>query len=430
MKGNRWTFLVLLFAAFVFGVVANASAADPDWSNLAPKGVGKSVMDWDVGVTKYDQKKAYKGFTLWASMGQKGKVYLMDMKGKVVHSWRMPTPPGNYGFLLENGNLLYAGRTKTGHGGKTHHMSGKGGVIYERTWDNKSVVKLYQPHQHHDFDKMPNGNYVLILWEPLSKGKRSRVRGGVPGTEHSDGWIFEEKIVEVDPNNNVVWEWLPSEHLEFKDYPVGPLEDRLEWLHANSLDYLPAGNPITGKEGVMISLRHPSACIIVDKATGEVVWRYGGFMEGEWGRLGAQHDFQMIPEDLPGGGNILIFDNGQHLPSVKASNSYWGFAHSRILEISPRSKRVLWEYDHRDPEWKFPIQRKWKFSAPFISGAQRLPNGNTLICDGPSGRIFEVTKKKEIVWEFINPEQKGIFRAYRYGPDFPAFKGKNLPNPR
>ena len=429
MKTKRWTFLALLLTAFLFYAVPQATAADPDWSKLAPKGEGKSVTEWPVGVTKYNQKEAYKGFTLWCSMGQKGKVYLMDMKGKVVHTWNMPLPPGNYGFLLENGNLLYAGRTKFGHGGSDHHMSGKGGVVYEESWDGDTITKLYQPNQHHDFDKMPNGNYLAILWEPLPRDMWSRVIGGVPGTEFSDGYIFEEKIVELDPQNNVVWEWLPSQHLSFEDYPVGPLDDRLEWLHANSLDYLPAGNPITGKEAIMISLRHPSTCIIVDKASGKVVWRYGGFIEGEWGRLGQQHDFSMIPENLPGGGNILIFDNGDKLPSVKAANMYWGIGHSRVLEIDPDSKKVKWEYDHEDKDWDFPIPQKDKFHSGYISGAQRLPNGNTLICDGAHGRIFEVTKSKEIVWEFINPEQKAIFRAYRYGPDFPGFKGKNLPNP-
>jgi hypothetical protein len=316
-----------------------------------------------------------------------------------------------------------------GHGGRSHHMSGKGGLIIEADWDGKILTKIYQPPAHHDLDKLPNGNYMVVLWEPLSEEKRAKVIGGVPGTEFPDGWIFEEKVVEVDPKGNVVWEWLASDHMSFEDYPVCPMDDRLEWLHANSIDYLPAGNPITGKEGVMLSLRHVSACIIVDKATGEVVWRYGGFIDGEWGRLGAQHDFTMIPEDLPGGGNVMIFDNGDPLPSVPAANMYWGIAHSRVLEIDPKSKKTVWEYDHQDEEWKFPIQRKHKFHAGYISGAQRLPNGNTLICDGPSGRIFEVTEKKEIVWEFMNPENLAIFRAYRYGPDFPGFKGKNLPDP-
>jgi hypothetical protein len=359
----------------------------------------------------------------------------MDMKGKIVHKWTNRFDPGLYAELLENGNLLYSGRTKVGYGSpKNHHMSGKGGILYEKTWDNDTVAKVKNRSAHHDQCKLPNGNYLQTVWEPVPKG--FRVLGGMPGTEFPDGKIFEEIITETDANNNRVWEWRASDHLNAADYPICPLDDRLEWLHVNSVDYLPADNPITKTESIMLSMRHPSTCIIFEKATGKVQWRYGGCLEGEWGRLGAQHDFIMIPEDLPGGGNVMIFDNGMKLPAYgeneeikKNSNSYWGFSHSRVLEIDPKSKRVVWRYEHTDKNWKFPIPKKWLFNSPYISGAQRLPNGNTLICEGGTGRVFEVTKGKEIVWEFINPEHKAIFRAYRYGPDFPGFKGKKLPKP-
>ena len=122
-----------------------------------------------------------------------------------------------------------------------------------------------------------------------------------------------------------------------------------------------------------------------------------------------------------------IFDNGIGLPSVKASGLYWGIDHSRVLEIDPKTKKVVWSYYHQDKSWKFPIKTKWLFNSPYIAGAQRLKNGNTLICEGGTGRIFEVTSSGEIVWEFINPDRKAIFRAYRYGPDFEGFKGKDLP---
>jgi hypothetical protein len=94
--------------------------------------------------------------------------------------------------------------------------------------------------------------------------------------------------------------------------------------------------------------------------------------------------------------------------------------------VDPRTKEIQWEYKVR-PGWEF-------FSA-FISGAQRLPNGNTLICEGMTGRLFEVTRESEMVWEYVNPffgyeERFGngnrVFRAYRYSPDFSGFKGKTL----
>jgi hypothetical protein len=429
MIKNRLVLALMVVALLAATACQTAPARPAARAGDLAAGPGRSVTEWPVGVTKYVPESCYNGYTLYCSLAGDGTVNLIDMKGTVVHSWKMPYQPGMYGELLPDGTLLYAGRSQMGYGGEKYHMSGKGGVIIESDWNGKTLNKIFVPNHHHDQAKLPNGNYLMILWENLSKAKRTQVRGGVPGTEFPDGSIFEEIIAEVDRSGKTVWSWKASDHLKLEDYPVCAENDRLEWLHANSVEYLPADNPITGTESVMVSLRHPSACIIFEKATGNVQWRYGGCMEGEWGRLGAQHDFQMITKGLPGAGNVLIFDNGMNLPSVEASGLYWGMAHSRVLEIAPKSKKVVWVYEHTERDWKFPIQPMWKFNSPYIAGCQRLPNGNTLICEGGTGRIFEVTEKKEIVWEFINPDKKAVFRAYRYGLEYPGLAGKGLPKP-
>ena len=100
--------------------------------------------------------------------------------------------------------------------------------------------------------------------------------------------------------------------------------------------------------------------------------------------------------------------------------------------MDPKNNEIKWEY-LGDP----PIS----FYSYHISGAERLPNGNTLICEGAPGRIFEVTPGKEIVWEYINPFMvenaaeagaspsiypTALFRAHRYGPDHPGLRDKDL----
>ncbi|MBT4940429.1 MAG: aryl sulfotransferase, partial [Rhodospirillaceae bacterium] len=73
------------------------------------------------------------------------------------------------------------------------------------------------------------------------------------------------------------------------------------------------------------------------------------------------------------------------------------------------------------------------FYSPHISGMQRLANGNTLICEGGKGCIFEVTPEGEVVWEYVsdtwthNPAQgdvNWIFRAYRYAADSPQIQNR------
>jgi outer membrane protein assembly factor BamB len=126
----------------------------------------------------------------------------------------------------------------------------------------------------------------------------------------------------------------------------------------------------------------------------------------------------MIAKGLPGAGNILIFDNGGSsgfgTPSAIApsGSGIYARATSRILEIDPVTFELVWSYDGPN------------FYAMNISGAQRLPNGNTLITEGPSGRIFEVTVEGEIVWEYIHPafvgarESNSVYRAYRVPYDW------------
>ena len=119
---------------------------------------------------------------------------------------------------------------------------------------------------------------------------------------------------------------------------------------------------------------------------------------------------------------MLLFDNGQH----RRGSSY-----SRVIEIDPATNEVHWEYDGSP---------RVSFYSNYISGAERLPNGNTLICEGASGRFFEVTARGEIVWEYINPflvygartgrekpeNSNATFRCHRHGPDHPALSGRDL----
>jgi hypothetical protein len=108
---------------------------------------------------------------------------------------------------------------------------------------------------------------------------------------------------------------------------------------------------------------------------------------------------------------VLIFDNGTHRRDHPAP-------YSRVIEVDPRTSAIVWEYHD---------QSLFDFFSPYISGAQRLANGNTLICEGCDGRIFEVTSDGQVVWEYVNPHffvepgrpglNNWVFRAFRYTPD-------------
>jgi hypothetical protein len=89
------------------------------------------------------------------------------------------------------------------------------------------------------------------------------------------------------------------------------------------------------------------------------------------------------------------------------------------LEINPITLEIEWQYTPREAGFVMPLDAA-RFYSPFISSAQRLPNGNTLITEGSDGRIFEVTAQHEIVWEYISPYWRQpplslnlVYRAYR-----------------
>ncbi|MEA1929147.1 MAG: arylsulfotransferase family protein, partial [Candidatus Auribacterota bacterium] len=133
---------------------------------------------------------------------------------------------------------------------------------------------------------------------------------------------------------------------------------------------------------LLICLRHAALVLILNPETREIVWSWGpGIL-----------DWPHMPTMLDNG-NILIYDNGAHR------------TYSRILEIDPVEKRIVWEYQADPPE---------KFYSRTRGSNQRLPNGNTLICESERGRVFEITPTGEVVWEFYNPDIRDGHRRLIY----------------
>ena len=174
---------------------------------------------------------------------------------------------------------------------------------------------------------------------------------------------------------------------------------RGEWTHCNGLTEL-----LNGRHLHSASARPARSSSSASK-TGDVYWRFGP------GELSHQHN----PTQLDNG-NLLIFDNGETREQ--------GGVYSRVVELDPNAREIVWQF-RGDPALSF-------FSTG-ISGAQRLPNGNTAICDGRTGRLFEVTAEGDVVWEYMNPEtrqwrgekhNRAVFRALRYAVDGPEVRGR------
>ena len=344
-----------------------------------------------VGLRACDAQLASPGYTLFAPLTGGGTVYLIDLHGEIVHQWQLPYSPGLYGRLTERGTLVYNGKVPEESERFIADKGWKGGAILEMGWDGDVLWELRQPDHHHDGIVLANGNVLFLCLGQVPDEIASAV---LEGEEPHD--LYADYLVEMTRAGEAVWEWRSWEHLDpLADKPLAAREDREEWTHGNTVAELPNGD-------ILISLRDLSTIAIIDRQSGDLRWRYGS------PNLAQQH----APTPLPNG-NILVFDNGTRRP-----DHFMPF--SRVLEIDPGSREIVWGYQERQDV---------DFFAPHLSNAQRLPNGNTLICEGTFGRIFEVTESGDTVWEYINPvyaappnkpegsPRNALFRAYRYPPE-------------
>ncbi len=444
---------------------------------------------------------AYAGFTLFAP-NFTTTTFLVDMDGRVVHRWRSDHEPGQSAYLLPNGNLLRTGNV--GPGNRTFHGGGAGGRVQEYTWEGSLVWDFtYSSDEHllhHDVRRLPNGNTLMIAWERKTADQcRAAGRAEVLSAK---GDLWSDFVIEVRPvgmtGGEIVWEWHAFDHLVQEDDAKSPKYGRLaehpgridanhqrwaeqtpdaewerlrglgyvgaagprldpDWLHTNSVDY----DPIHDR--ILLSVLGFNEVWIIDHGTtteeaagpaGDLLWRWGnpkacGLGTSADRRLFAQHDASFIPAGCPGAGNVLVFNNGRGRPGGDASS-----VEEIVLPLDGDGRFVRDSgkpFGPDAPVWTFAAEG---FYSDHISGAQRLPNGNTLVCSGDQGWIFEVTPDGALVWEhkYVSAEPrperrppppgsggpKGgppgrppenpscIFRAYRYGVDFPAFIGKEL----
>jgi hypothetical protein len=199
-----------------------------------------------------------------------------------------------------------------------------------------------------------------------------------------------------------------------------------DWLHINSMAtlgrnrwYEDRGDARFHPDNIIISSREANFLAIISRQSGHIVWRVGPDMGSdqpsrELGQLVGQHHAHMIPWGLPGAGNILVFDNGG-TSGYGGSEGYYKHTRlwSRVLEFDPVTLKKVWQYGSADgPDF---------FFAFFLSSAQRLPNGNTLITNGSEGTLREVTRSKRVVWKHdlktggLNDD---VYRAFRVPPEW------------
>lgn len=347
------------------------------------------------GLIAIDDSRCAGGLTLIAPLTAEGRVFLVDIRGEVVHEWRLSTRPGRHAVLLADGNLGYNGAHPDSPDRYAAWPLWHGGLFQEVAPDGRVVREHVDLDHHHDARWLPDGNLLYTTAQPLPAAIARRIVGGSAKRDPTDGRLFGDVVKEVDRRGRTVWEWKSWEHLEPEAFPILPFFDRFHWPMINGVQKTRAGL-------VLMSLRTTSGLLAIDPGSGRPAWQFGPDV------LSGQH----TPEELDDG-RILVFDNGNF--RLGSSTPF-----SRVVELDPATMSVGWEY--ADP-------LRPAFFSPFMGGAQRLHNGNTLITESATGRLFEVTPSQEVVWEYVIPwfaEYTGpaarcasgltnsVFRTHRY----------------
>ena len=356
-------------------------------------------MGWirqrQLGLVYSDEEKSFAGYTLF-SCARGHHADLLDPAGRIVHQWHHPDGIQHVKWLPDGRLLVQTLPPESAEGAE--NIGGSAGKLLELDHDSNVVWEYVDPYMHHDYQRLDNGNTLVARWEKLPLDVVARVQGGHVAAADPD-WMWGDVVREIDPAGATVREWRSWEHLSTDHHVICPLESRKEWTHLNSIEFTPDGD-------WLLCFRLTSTVVIVDAETGDVRWRWGP--DG----LSHQHHATMLDN-----GNILVFDNGCHRRGAPAF--------SQVVEVDPATKNIVWCY---------LADTILAFFSYMVSGCERLPNGNTLITEGASGRLFEVTPENEVVWEYVSPwilpssfgPTPVVFRAYRVAPDDDRLQGLPL----
>ncbi len=416
------------------------------------------------------------GYILFAPMSSR-YTYLIDKKGRLVHSWQSYYLPGASCYLLDNGCLVRAARLDNpvfpigGTGGRVALIDWNGSLLWSYEYSNNLHC------QHHDALPLPNGNILMIAWE--YKTREEAIAAGRNPALLTQNKLFPDHLVEVDTaNDTIVWEWHVWDHLiqdydstkanygSVRDHPelvdinysAAPRSQRgfPDWLHSNAVAYNPQFDQI------VLCVHNFGEIWVIDHSTttaearGHSGGRYGqgGDILYRWGNPAAYragdsldqqlfnpHNCHWISQGLPGAGHMLVFNNGgrrgystvdEFIPACDSTGAY-----PRPAPGTP--------FGPAAPCWTYRANPPSALYSQSLSSAQRLPNGNTFICSGDDGTLLEVTHDGRLLWKYINPvtdspylfqgdtipglpgnKFNNLFRATLYPPDFAGFVGRDL----
>jgi hypothetical protein len=375
--------------------------------------------------------QAFQGYTLFAP-NNSTSTYLYNMNNTAYHTWTHTRSGGYSVYMIPDGSIY-----RSAVYGSSFNGGGATGMVQKVSWSGTTLWEYSYStsahRSHHDICPMPNGNVLLIAWE--SKTSAECVQAGL---NHS-GNLWPDHIVEVQPVGTtgglIVWEWhfwdhliqdydatknnygVVANHPELFDINVGSSQNG-DWMHCNAINFNSDRNEIvicSHNLDELYVIDHSTTTAEAAGHTGGTRGHGGDFLY-RWGRASnyrvtsspqvfdVVHCAVWIPAGYPGAGNIMAFNNRETQGT------------SQIVEIIPPYDAngnyvytVGTAYGPSAPTWTYTASG---FFSVHLGGCQRLPNGNTIICQSTSGYMFEVNTAGTVQWSYNRGGE--IVRALRY----------------
>jgi hypothetical protein len=385
--------LGLMFLAFGYGFLARGWKLPP-YEQLKP--VGDSIQaaaryftDADYmsfvsphargGASSTTLAEVAPGYTLIPRYnGERFTADLIALDGKVVHSWRTSfrevwgDDPAHVQFAADDKVIAWHGVHLYPDGSLLLNFEGQlfpfGGGLVKLDKNSRVVWKLAR-NTHHAVIVAEDGT----IWVPSLNYRPN----GMPEYPGLEPWFYEDTILKVSPEGEVLDEI--SVLLAMRSLPglVSPRGESYDPTHLNDIELvtpeLAAAFPMLEVGDIVVSMRNVSAVAAINPVTRQARWA----MAGPFRR---QHDPDLLPN-----GHIMLFDNLGGDPAC---------GRTRIVELDSVTQAVAWSYDG--------CRRGDKFYSEAWGEQQQLPNGNVLITESYSGRVFEVNRAGDIVWSFVN----------------------------
>ena len=390
---------------------------------------------YPTGTTIFHPDKTWSGYTVFITPDADG-VILIDMNGRVVKQWTdLSGAAGGPARILPGGSRDRRRRERRA-------APGSAGARAARLGRQGSVA--LRPHRADSRAATAprSGRRASITTGSVRVSRRATIAPGVAAgvtnaptlvLTHSnvvnpqiaDRRLEDDRLIEVSWDGKILWDWRASDHADefgFSADARGVIRQGLGFnrardsvrLAAHQRGGLRRTEPLVrrGRRALRAGQRHhqqPRSELHRDRrpqrqdrvADGPRLPRVGCAAQARADHRAAQpahHSRRACraPATCWSSTTAARPATASPIPAAPDGRDSLRRGTSRVVEVNPVTFEKVWEY-------AVAGQESYRFFSHYVSGAQRLANGNTMITEGADGRIFEVTAGGEIVWEYVSP---------------------------